>query len=58
MCIAKLWRKITTDRLLVQLTSYIIKTRTITVSGLEKDNKNFYPYFGQKWENTAIFNGR
>ena len=23
---------------------------------LEQEHKNFYPHFGKKWENTAIFN--
>ena len=54
---AQLWNTITTNRLLVQLPSYNIKTRAIAMSYFEKENKNFYPHFGKKWENTAIFIG-
>ena len=45
---AQLLNKITTNRLLVQLPSYIIKTKAITVSSLEKENKKVYPHFWQK----------
>ena len=54
---AQLRNKITTNRLLVQLPSYIIKTRATAVSSLEWENKSIYFHFLQKWENTAIFNG-
>ena len=58
---AQLWNKTTTSRLLVQLPSYIIKTRAIAVSSLEKKIKieTFTPIFGKKWKkNTDIFNGQ
>ena len=42
---AQLWNKITTNRLLIQLPSYIIKTKAIAVSSLELENRNFYPPF-------------
>ena len=50
--------KITTNRMLVQQPSYIIKTRAIfSVFFRIKNIKTFTPIFGKKWENTDIFNG-
>ena len=45
---SQLWNKITTSRVLVQLPSYIIKTKAIAVSSLELENKNFYSPFFQR----------
>ena len=56
---SQLWNKITTNRLLVKLPSYIIKTWGIAVFSLEYENKIFYPHFWQKKKKKkkAIFNG-
>ena len=50
-------KKKNTNRLLVQLPSYIIKTKAIAVFSLELENKNFYSPFLGKMGNTTIFNG-
>ena len=42
---AQLWNKIATNRLLVQLPSYIIKTRAIAMASLWMENKKLLPPF-------------
>ena len=54
---AQLWKKNATNRLLVQLPSYIIKNKAIAVFSFELENKNFYSPFLGKMGNTTIFNG-